>query len=93
MQTIRQHIISLLEENEMSAKELSQSVKVREKEVYDHLFHIQRSLKGKKKKLHVNPYQCLGCNYIFENRKRLTCPGRCPNCKQSRIEAATYQID
>jgi len=92
MQTIRRQIISLLEKEEMSAKEISKALSIREKEVYDHLEHVSRSLKTLKKKLVVNPFRCEQCDYVFKDRKRFTRPGRCPQCKQGRIMGATYKI-
>jgi len=92
METIRQQIIALLIEGEMSARELSQTVGIREKEVYEHLPHIARSLAGQNKKLIIQPAQCLSCGYIFEDRKRFTRPGRCPHCKKSHLDVPTYRI-
>ena len=92
METIRQQIIVLLIEGEMSAKELSQAVGIREKEVYEHLPHIARSLAVQNKKLIIQPAQCLSCGYIFEDRKRFTRPGRCPHCKKSHLDVPTYRI-
>ncbi|GAH22088.1 unnamed protein product, partial [marine sediment metagenome] len=49
MQTIRQKIVELLSEGEMDARELSREVSIREKEVYEHLAHIAKSLEVKGK--------------------------------------------
>jgi len=93
VKTIRQQIIELLVEQEMSAREISQTVRIREKEVYEHLFHVARSVNTQKKKLVITPSECLGCGYIFKNRKRYTPPGRCPHCKGEHIQNPTYRID
>ena len=92
METIRRQIITLLQEQEMNARELSQAVKIQEKEVYTHLSHIDLSVKARKMRLVVQPFQCQLCDFVFENRKRFTPPGRCPQCKKGHIEAATYRI-
>jgi hypothetical protein len=92
METIRQQMIALLIEGEMSARELSQAMSIREKEVYDHLPHIARSLAVQNKKLIIQPAQCLSCGYIFEDRKRFTRPGRCPRCKKSHLDVPMYRI-
>lgn len=92
MQTIRQQLIFALEENEMTARELSKSLKIKEKEVFEHLSHIRQTLKNQKKKLLVKPFQCMICDFSFKDRRRLTRPGRCPRCRQGHIEAATYRI-
>ncbi len=92
MQTIRQQIIELLSEREMSAREVSQTVRIREREVYEHLPHIARSLAAQRKKLIILPFQCLACGYVFEERKRFTRPGRCPRCKRAHLERPMYRI-
>jgi predicted Zn-ribbon and HTH transcriptional regulator len=92
MQTTRKQMIGLLEKEEMSARELSQAVRIREKEVYEHLAHIGRTVNTKRKKLVITPSQCFECGYVFKNRKRYTRPGRCPHCKSERISNPTYRI-
>ncbi len=93
MPTIRQQLIFLLEQGEMSARDISQELKIQEKEVYEHLVHIKRTLKSRKKTLHVDPFYCLICDYVFKDRQRMTKPGRCPKCKKSHIQGAMYRID
>jgi len=92
METVRQRIIMLLEERPMTARELSQAVGIREREVYEHLAHVARSVTRQKKKLAVQPFRCLECGYVFHDRKRLTRPSRCPRCRQSRIQEAVYAV-
>ena len=92
MQTTRKQIISLLKNHEMNARGISKALGIQEKEVCDHLEHIRRSIKTQKKKLIIHPFHCLICDYVFKDRKRLSRPGRCPQCKQGHIEAATYKI-
>ena len=92
METIRKQMISLLEKDEISAKEISRAVKIREKEVYDHLDHIARSVNAQGKKLLTTPPECLECGYIFKNRKRYSSPSRCPLCKSEQIQHPAYRI-
>lgn len=92
LQTIRQQMIDLLREREMSARELSQAIGIREKEVYEHLPHIARSLSAQRKRLIVLPFRCLGCGYVFQERKRFTRPSRCPHCKKAHLEWPVYHI-
>jgi predicted Zn-ribbon and HTH transcriptional regulator len=93
MPTIRQEMIRLLVDAEMSARDLSQALKIREKDVYDHLRHIKRSVDSSGKTLRVMAARCLGCGYIFESRDRFTSPGKCPRCKNEHIEDPKYRID
>jgi hypothetical protein len=91
-QTIRQQITALLREQEMGARELSQALAVTEKEVYGHLSHIARSLTSQGHKLRVRPPLCRNCGFEFEDRQRLTRPGRCPSCKQGHLESPRFRI-
>lgn len=92
MATIRQQIINLLTEKEMTARALSRELHIGEKEVYVHLSHAERSVKNSKKKLAIVPATCLSCGYIFKDRRRFTTPGRCPRCKGERIEHPLYRV-
>jgi hypothetical protein len=92
METVRQQMIVLLSEQEMSARELSQAIRISEKEVYEHLPHIARSVAAQHKKLVIRPVQCLSCGYVFKERKRFTRPSRCPRCKNSHLDEPRYRI-
>ena len=91
-QTVRQQIISLLSEDGYTSLDLSQLVHIPEKEVADHLNHINRSLHSQGKKLKVDPYECMSCGYQFKKRDRFDRPGKCPKCKGSHIQLAFYSI-
>jgi predicted Zn-ribbon and HTH transcriptional regulator len=93
MPTLRQKIITLLTEAEMSAREISGAVGISEKEVTEHLAHIARSVSSQNKKMIMIPASCLACGYVFEDRKRFTRPGRCPQCKKSHIQSPRFYID
>ncbi len=92
MHTIRQQIIDLLAEGERGAREISQMLRIREREVYDHLEHIERSVASRKGRFIVTPARCLECSYLFENRRRLTKPGRCPRCKGEHVADPRYRV-
>ncbi|MBI5055226.1 MAG: transcriptional regulator [Nitrospirae bacterium] len=92
-ETVRQKIISLLSERTHSAKELSGAVRVGEKEVYEHLEHIQKSLAKGDHKLTVIPAECRKCGFIFSKREKLKKPGRCPMCRGESIEEPLFGIE
>jgi len=92
MKTIRQQIVELLTHEEMDARELSQGVGIKEKEVYEHLAHIARSLATKGSKLTIRACECLKCGYVFKDRRRFTRPGRCPRCRESHLTSPYYHI-
>jgi predicted Zn-ribbon and HTH transcriptional regulator len=91
-QTVRQRMLALLGEKEMTARELSQTLGIREREVFDHLTHVARSVAAQGGRLTVLPVRCLSCGYVFEERKRFTRPSRCPRCKKSHIETPVYHL-
>jgi predicted Zn-ribbon and HTH transcriptional regulator len=90
--TIRRQIIEALKENNLSALELSQLIGIREREVYDHLDHIKRTISSKSENFIMTPSSCLKCGYKFVHRARLTKPSRCPRCKGTRLTRPTYRI-
>jgi predicted Zn-ribbon and HTH transcriptional regulator len=85
-------MIELLNKEEMTAIELSQSLRIPEKEVYEHLPHISRSVNSRGKRLVIRPAMCLKCGYAFKERRRFTRPGRCPRCRESHLQRPAYQI-
>jgi len=90
--TKRQEIFQFLKQADFSARELSKAIGIREKEVYDHLKHIEKSAKSKKIKFKIVAAQCVSCGYTFKKRERLTRPGRCPICKKEQIDPPRFQI-
>ena len=92
MSTTRQEIMALLSEGEYGAKNISKIIRISEKEVYEHLEHIGRSLKSQKMRLKITPALCLQCGFKFEDRSRFTSPGKCPRCKGEHIQDPQYGI-
>jgi predicted Zn-ribbon and HTH transcriptional regulator len=92
MNTIRQEIISLLSSGGYGAKSISQILRLSEKDVFEHLFHINRTLKSHNRKLKVIPAQCLECGFVFESRNRFTAPGKCPVCRGEHIQDPEYTV-
>ncbi len=90
--TTRQQIVVLLSQDRHRAKGISQELSIREKEVYDHLEHIARTVARQKQRLLIEPSRCLSCGYIFKERKRFAKPGRCPRCRDEHIREPSYYI-
>lgn len=90
--TLRQQIVALLEKQAMDARGLSSALGVREREVYAHLAHVQRTVTADKRRFVIYPSRCLDCGFEFEKRKRLTRPSRCPQCRSSRLSQPFFQI-
>jgi len=91
-QTIRQKIISALEGQILSARDLSSDVGVSEKEVYEHLEHIHRTIAKSGQPLVVTPAVCKKCGFLFRKRSRLKKPGKCPVCRSEFIKEPMFTI-
>ncbi len=89
--TTRQRITLELEAGPMTARDLSQSIRISEKEVIVHLEHVIRSTKAPKRFIMEAPV-CNKCNFGFPNRVRLTSPSRCPQCRHEGIQPPAFKI-
>ena len=92
MPTVRRQIIQLLMQEPMTALDLSRAIGLAEKEVYRHLEHVEKTIAGQGGRLKVTPCTCQACGFIFKERRRLTRPGRCPRCRESRIDHPVFRI-
>jgi hypothetical protein len=85
--TIRKEIIALLSTGEWTAKDISQAMHIPEKEVYSHLEHVHRSLRGT---LRIKAPACLACGFTFTKRRTFRAPSRCPLCKNEHIKEPLF---
>lgn len=90
--TVRQALERALLEGPHNLRELSQRVGVSEKQLAEHLEHLEKSLKSRGLRLHVEPATCLACGFAFAERKRMSAPSRCPSCRSERIEPAVFRL-
>ena len=91
--TVRKALLEALRDGPITARELSSRVGVSEREVAEHLEHLERSLRHGDEKLQVQPPECLGCGFVFRKRERLTRPGACPKCRGTHIESPRFFIE
>ncbi|MEW6602181.1 MAG: transcriptional regulator [Nitrospirota bacterium] len=91
-ETIRKDIISILQDRQLSAREISGIVKIPEKAVYDHLQHIQKTVTRRGLRLIVTPSECKKCGFVFEKREKLKKPGKCPECRGEAITEPYFLI-
>lgn len=90
--TVRREIMGILEDQLLSAKEISGTVGISVKEVYEHLVHIQKSASQEEKHLRISPAKCKKCGFVFKKRDRLKKPGKCPVCRGESIEDPLFSI-
>ena len=90
--TTRQRMRELLLQNDQDLRSLSQQLSLAEKEVLDHLHHLELSVRKRNQKLVILPSYCLKCGFSFTKRKRFSKPGRCPRCRSTYIEPPVFRI-
>jgi len=91
MTTIRQAIRELLQEQPLSALDLSRLLSLPEKEVYGHLQHLARA-PGPGYRFQLIPAVCRKCGFTFAKRERLTTPSRCPICQQQSMNRPRFAL-
>jgi hypothetical protein len=73
-------------------RDISQELRISEKEALGHLEHIARSGAHGGRRLTITPASCNSCGYVFKKRQRLGKPGRCPVCKGEDISPPSYGL-
>lgn len=91
-ETVRKEIVRQLKGYMMSARDISGIVRVSEKDVYDHLYHIRKTLHNEELTLIITPARCRKCGFLFKKRERLEKPGKCPICHGESIEEPLFTI-
>ena len=92
LKTIRQQIISLLDGNILTAKDISADIRISEKEVYEHLEHIQKTVNKAEHRFTIQASVCRQCGFTFRKRDKLRKPGKCPVCRSEIIQEPLFGI-
>ena len=93
MKTRREKIVDLLSENEdMTLQEMADLTNFAVKTIANDLDSVRKSIKSENKRIEVNPATCMGCNYIFSGRNRISDPSKCPECHSERIAPQKFRI-
>jgi hypothetical protein len=91
-QTPRQAIRRLLSTGPHTARDLALALRLRERDVVEHLEHLARSLRRGPQRLVVDPPACLACGYRFPGRRRLSAPSACPECRATRLDPPVFRL-
>jgi len=75
-----------------TARELSQQASLSEREVVEHLAHLERTLQREGAALTIEPALCLECGFRFDERTRAKRPSRCPGCRSERIAPPRFAL-
>jgi transcriptional regulator len=90
--TIRQQIISLLDGNTLTAKDISADIRISEKEVFEHLEHIRKTVNKAEHRFSMQASVCRKCGFTFRKRDKLRKPGKCPVCRSEIIQEPLFSI-
>ncbi len=92
-ETLRHRITMLMKIRPFSAKEIAGELRIPEKDVYEHLEHIRKSMNKGRYHLVVEPAQCEKCGFVFRKRGRLKKPGKCPICRSESVAEPLFSIE
>jgi len=92
-ETLRHRIAALLKEAPFTAKEISGQLRIPEREVYEHLEHIRKTMNKGDHNLVVTPARCSKCGFVFTKRGRLKRPGKCPICHSESLEEPVFSVE
>ena len=91
--TIRQQIMEQITGMPSTSRDLAETLRMSEREIEGHLTHIARSVaRDPARQFVLHPAACDRCNFVFQERTRLTRPSRCPRCRSERVLAPRYEI-
>ena len=90
--TVRERIAQALRGGQLTAHEISVRASVQEREVAEHLRHLEHSLTHSGEQLQTSAPHCIKCGFAFTQRERHSRPSRCPRCKSERISPPSFQI-
>ena len=90
--TIRHRIVALLSEQPATARQISAELRIPEREIYEHLEHIRKTMHKGSQRLVVRPASCEKCGFVFRKRERLKKPGKCPMCRSESIVETLFSV-
>jgi|GEM_PF-1465661 len=91
-QTVRQALKALLLSQDRSLRELSRLLCRSEKELLPHLAELAHN-PGPGHRFVIIPARCRRCGFVFAKRERVTCPSRCPRCRQTDLARPRYALE
>ena len=80
----RKQLLDLLSNDFRSASSLAREMGMTRGDVEDDLRHALRSARAAGHDIEIVPARCKSCGFVF-GEDRLLKPGRCPQCKESRL--------
>jgi hypothetical protein len=82
--TRRRQLLDLLTVEPRSVSSLARELGLTRRDLEDDLQHMIRSARAAGHRIVVVPARCRACGFVFDEN-RLSKPGKCPACRESRI--------
>jgi predicted Zn-ribbon and HTH transcriptional regulator len=87
----RRHLIDLLSVEPRSVSRIARELGLTRRDAADDVQHLIRSARAAGHQVIIEPARCRSCGFTFDERK-LSKPGKCPECRGSRILEAQIGI-
>ena len=88
----RKDLIALLSVEPRSVSSIAREMGLRRADVEDDLRHAIRTARAAGALVAIVPATCRSCGFVFSEEK-LSKPGKCPECKGSRLLEAQISIE
>ena len=88
----RRDLIRLLSTQPRSVSSLARAFGAGRRDVEDALRHAIRSAEAAGHRIVIEPARCRQCGFVF-GTDRLVKPGKCPECRGSRLYEAQIRIE
>jgi predicted Zn-ribbon and HTH transcriptional regulator len=89
--TVRKDLLQMLSIEPRSVSSIARELGLRRGDVEEDLRHAIRSARAAGHEIVVLPARCRACGFTFSEDK-LSKPGKCPECRESRIYEAQIRI-
>jgi predicted Zn-ribbon and HTH transcriptional regulator len=89
--TFRRDLVKMLSAQPRSASSLARELGLDRRDVEDDLRHAIRSARAAGHTIVIEPAKCKQCGFVF-GEDRLAKPGKCPECKGTRLYEAQISI-
>ena len=90
--TVRRDLVKILSAQPRSVSSLAHDLGLDRRDVEEDLRHAIRSAQASGHTIVIEPARCKQCGFVF-GEDRLAKPGKCPECKGSRIFEAQIRIE
>ena len=89
--TFRRDLVKILSAQPRSASSIARELGLDRRDVEDELRHAIRSARASGHTIVIEPAKCKQCGFVFDE-DRLAKPGKCPECKGTRLFEAQISI-